>query len=81
HLAVLFEEEALGLAADATDAEIKKRYLELVKRHHPDALVTKGVPPEFLIAAERRLAAVTAAYDAIQTERGRRTARALETGT
>jgi DnaJ like chaperone protein len=72
--------ETLGLASDATDAEIKQRYRELVKRHHPDGLVSKGVPPEFLIAAERRLAAVTAAYDAIQSERGKRAAQALENG-
>lgn len=72
--------ETLGIASDATDAQIKKRYVELVKRHHPDGLVSKGVPPEFLIAAERRLAAITAAYDTIQAERGRRAARALEKG-
>jgi curved DNA-binding protein CbpA len=29
--------ETLGLAAKATGAEIKARYKELVKRHHPDA--------------------------------------------
>ncbi|MCV0394480.1 MAG: J domain-containing protein [Rhizobiaceae bacterium] len=29
--------ETLGLAANATGAEIKARYKELVKRHHPDA--------------------------------------------
>lgn len=73
--------ETLGLAADATDVEIKRRYHELVKRHHPDALISKGVPAEFLIAAEKRLAAVTSAFDAIQAERGRRATRALETGT
>lgn len=29
--------ETLGLAANATGADIKARYKELVKRHHPDA--------------------------------------------
>lgn len=72
--------ETLGLAHDVTDAAIKARYRELVKRHHPDALVSKGVPPEFLIASERRLAAITAAYEAIEAERGRRAPRALEHG-
>ena len=70
--------EILGLTPDAADQEIKARYRELVKRHHPDALVSKGVPPEFLIAAERRLAAITAAFEAIQTERAHRAARELE---
>ncbi len=71
--------EILGLTPNATDQEIKARYRDLVKKHHPDALQSKGVPPEFLIAAERRLAAITSAYDAIQLERGSRAPRALET--
>ena len=29
--------DALGLEVDATTAEIKARFKELVKRHHPDA--------------------------------------------
>ena len=70
--------EILGVAPNASDDDIKARYRQLVKCHHPDALVAKGVPPEFLLAAERRLAAVTTAYEAIQLERGRRAPRALE---
>jgi DnaJ like chaperone protein len=49
-----------------------------VKSHHPDALVSKGVPPEFLAGAERRLTAITSAYEAILADRGLRTERALE---
>lgn len=64
--------EILGLASDASDDELKARYRELVKLHHPDTLISKGVPPEFMIAAEKRLAAVTTAFDAILKERGRR---------
>lgn len=70
--------EIMGVAPNAGDDDLKARYRQLVKCHHPDALVAKGVPPEFLLAAERRLAAVTAAYEAIQSERGRRATRALE---
>ena len=70
--------EVLSVAPDATDAEIKSRYRELVKSHHPDALVAKGVPAEFLAGAERRLAAITAAYEAILADRGKRVERALE---
>lgn len=72
--------EVLGLAPDATDAEIRKRYRELVKRHHPDTLISKGVPPEFLVSAERRLAAITTAYEAIEKERGGRLKKPLEQG-
>jgi DnaJ like chaperone protein len=70
--------EILNVAPDANDAEIKARYRELVKSHHPDTLLSKGVPSEYLAAAERRLAAITAAYDAVLMERGQRAERALE---
>ena len=68
----------MSIAPRATDKEIKARYRELVKSHHPDALVSKGVPPEFLAAAARRLATITAAYETILAERGKRVERALE---
>lgn len=70
--------EILHVSPLASDSEIKARYRELVKSHHPDALVSKGVPPEFLAGAERRLAAITAAYEEILAERGKRAERALE---
>jgi DnaJ like chaperone protein len=70
--------EVLDVSPAATDAEIKSRYRGLVKSHHPDALVSKGVPPEFLAGAERRLAVITAAYEAILIERGQRAERELE---
>jgi DnaJ like chaperone protein len=70
--------EVLNVSPAATDREIKSRYRDLVKSHHPDALVAKGVPPEFLAGAERRLAAITAAYESILAERGLRVERALE---
>jgi DnaJ like chaperone protein len=70
--------EVLHVSPSASDKEIKARYRVLVKGHHPDALVSKGVPPEFLAGAERRLAAITSAYEAILEERGQRAERALE---
>lgn len=70
--------EVLNVAPTATDKEIKARYRELVKSHHPDALVSKGVPAEFLAGAERRLARITSAYEAILADRGQRAERLLE---
>ncbi|HEY8129591.1 MAG TPA: DnaJ family molecular chaperone [Hyphomicrobium sp.] len=70
--------EVLHVSPLASDKEIKAAYRQLVKGHHPDALVAKGVPPEFLAGAERRLAAITTAYEAILEERGQRAERALE---
>lgn len=39
------EYKILGLESDATDAEIKKRYRDLVKQNHPDA---GGDPKDFM---------------------------------
>lgn len=63
----------LDLSPAATDAEIKARYRELAREHHPDLLVARGVPEEFLAASGRRLAAINEAYEAIMAERKART--------
>ena len=60
----------LGLTRDATAEEIKRAYRELVREHHPDRLVAKGMPEEFVARANRKLAAINAAYDRIARERG-----------
>lgn len=67
----------LGLRPDATDAEIKARHRALVVENHPDRLVARGVPPEFLALANSKMAAINAAFDAVQLARGRN---ALEHG-
>ncbi|MEZ5816368.1 MAG: TerB family tellurite resistance protein [Hyphomicrobiaceae bacterium] len=60
----------LGLSPSATSAEIKSSYRRLVTEHHPDRLVGRGVPAEFVTIAERKLAAINVAYDKIARERG-----------
>jgi DnaJ like chaperone protein len=59
----------LGVAPNASDDEIKARHRALVRAHHPDRVCASGVPHEFCVAANRRLAAINAAYDAIEKER------------
>lgn len=59
----------LGVRPDVSEAELKSRHHALVREHHPDRLAASGVPPEFRAAADRRLAAINAAYDAIREER------------
>ncbi len=70
--------DVLGVSPKASDEEIKVQYRRLVREHHPDALVAKGVPSEFLAASGRRLAAINAAYEGILVERGRSVAQSLE---
>jgi DnaJ like chaperone protein len=59
----------LGLTRSAADDEIKQAYRRLVREHHPDRLVAKGLPPEFVEQANKTLAAINAAYDRIEKER------------
>lgn len=61
--------EVLGLPHDITDAALKKAYIQLVKDNHSDRLAAHGVPREFQAMADRKLAAINAAYDAILAER------------
>lgn len=59
----------LGLTPGASDAEIRARHRKLVVENHPDKLIGHGVPAELVIVAERKLAAINAAYDKIRVER------------
>lgn len=62
--------EVLGVTADISDEELKARHRQLVVKNHPDKLMARGVPPEFIEVANRKLAAINEAYDAIIKERG-----------
>lgn len=52
----------LGLNAGAGAIEIKRRYRELAARNHPDMLIARGVPQNFIKLANDRLAEINAAY-------------------
>jgi DnaJ like chaperone protein len=62
----------LGLSRDASDGEVKNTYRRLIREHHPDALLAKGVPKSFIEVANQKMAAINAAYDQIQRQRGLR---------
>jgi DnaJ like chaperone protein len=62
--------QLLGLTRGASDAEIKTTYRKLVRELHPDQLIAKGLPKEFISRANNRLAAINAAYDQIAKQRG-----------
>jgi DnaJ like chaperone protein len=59
----------LGVAYDASDEEIKRTYRLLVRENHPDSLIARGVPEEFVRIATDKLAAINGAYEKIQAER------------
>ena len=46
--------------------EIRKRYIKLSKEHHPDLLMSKGVPQEVLDESKAKMRAVNSAWSQIQ---------------
>lgn len=60
----------LGLERSADDAALKAGYRRLVAETHPDRALARGLPPEAVAIATRRLAAINAAWDRIAAERG-----------
>ncbi len=59
----------LGVAYVADENEIKQAYRRLVRENHPDSLMARGVPAEFIKLATDKLAAINTAYEKIQKER------------
>jgi DnaJ like chaperone protein len=60
----------LGAERGMSDAELRRHYLALVADTHPDRLIARGVPQEFLVIATRRLAVINSAWDRVAAERG-----------
>jgi len=60
----------LGVSYAADDDELKQTYRRLVRENHPDSLMARGVPAEFIKLANDKLAAINTAYEKIQSERG-----------
>lgn len=61
----------LGLERGVSFPQVRQRYRQLVAENHPDKLIARGVPEEFLAIANGRLAAINAAYEAIERSRER----------
>ncbi len=56
----------IGVEADTSSADIRKAYRRLMSQHHPDKLVSKGLPEEMIKLANERTAEISAAWDRIQ---------------
>jgi len=59
----------LGLESAASDGEVKKAYRKLMSQHHPDKLVSRGLPEEMLKIATEKTQDIKAAYDQIKLDR------------
>lgn len=53
----------LGVEPDIAPDALRAAWRALVKEHHPDALIARGVPPSLVKIAEARVAAINAAYE------------------
>ena len=45
---------------------IRKKYLKLSKEHHPDLLISKGVPKEVIEESKNKMRTINSAWDTIQ---------------
>lgn len=60
----------LGIERAASDDAVKRRYREQVRQTHPDQMIARGVPQEFVKIANDRLVALNAAWSQVCLERG-----------
>lgn len=58
----------LGVTRSQSFDEIRRQYRKLVADNHPDRLIARGVPPEFVAIANSRLAAINSAYEMIERD-------------
>jgi DnaJ like chaperone protein len=59
----------LGVAPDAPDDEVRKSWKTLLAETHPDRAAGRGLPPDFILVAQTKAAAINAAYDTVMRER------------
>jgi len=62
--------EVLGLEPSVSNEELKSHYRALVADNHPEKLIARGVPEEFVTIAVEKVASINEAYDAIAKQRG-----------
>ena len=56
----------LGCNPDDNLQNIRKKYLKLSKEHHPDLLISKGVPKEVIEESKKKMRSINSAWDQIQ---------------
>jgi DnaJ like chaperone protein len=59
----------LGISADSSEAQLKKAYKKLMAQHHPDKLMSQGLPPELMDLAKQKTQDIQAAYELIRKQR------------
>ena len=62
--------KVIGVKREDDDDFIRRKWIKLNKEHHPDNLIAKGMPKEFIERANSELSAINLAYDKIKEIRG-----------
>ncbi len=62
----------LMISPKSSDDEVKRAYRRLLSQHHPDKLVSKGLPEEMMKIATRKTHEIRQAYEQIKEARGLR---------
>ena len=60
----------LGCDQEDSYEKIKSRFRELVRKYHPDAIASKGLPEEFTKFSEEKFQEIHTAHEMIKKERG-----------
>jgi DnaJ like chaperone protein len=60
----------LNCSPESSNEEIKSNYKKLVKEFHPDKIISKGLPEEFIDFASNRFREIHESYEKIRQERG-----------
>jgi DnaJ like chaperone protein len=61
--------KTLNCSPESTNEEIKSSYKKLVKDFHPDVIISKGLPEEFIDFASGRFREIQDSYEKIRRER------------
>jgi DnaJ like chaperone protein len=61
--------KTLNCTHESSDQDIKTSYKNMVKEFHPDTIMAKGLPEEFIQFATQRFQEIQEAYESIRKER------------
>ena len=61
--------QILGVSTDASIDEIKQKWKQLAINHHPDRLISQGIPEDLIHKSTSRLKEINNAWDTIQNKR------------
>ena len=62
--------DVLGITPTISNEELKSHYRKLIAENHPDKMMARGVPKEFVAIATEKIAAINESYGEIAKERG-----------